>query len=145
MDPALSETRGRVLQLSYGFKCGCPSCKFMDSILPLPGIPTQEKDLADLASQLRDFAGVHTGISSLPTPQIQEIPPILHCVLREDYMTRLSEEFSRASHEGDYAPALSTGLTLLALYLIVYPPNYPQIGKSTKSLSLFFAHSNHGF
>lgn len=105
----------------------------MDPILPLPGIPTHERDLADLASQLRDFVGVHTGISSLPTPQIHKIPLTLRCVLREDYMTKLSEEFSRTSHEGDYAPAISTGLTLLALYLIVYPPNYPQIGKSTKS------------
>ncbi len=126
------------MQVSYGFRCGCPSCKFMDPILPLPGIPSQEKQLADLAGQLRDFVGVHIGISSLPTPQIEKIPLALRCVLREDYMTKLSEEFSRTSHEGDYAPALSTGLTLLALYLIVYPPNYPQIGKSTKLLSFFF-------
>ena len=110
----------------------------MDPILPLPGIPSQEKQLADLAGQLRDFVGVHIGISSLPTPQIEKIPLALRCVLREDYMTKLSEEFSRTSNEGDYAPALSTGLTLLALYLIVYPPNYPQIGKSTKLLSFFF-------
>jgi SET and MYND domain-containing protein len=63
------------------------------------------------------------------TPQLEKLPVGLSCVLREDYISGLSEEFSKASHEGDYAVALNAGLTLLALYVVVYPPNYPQIGK----------------
>lgn len=43
-------------------------------------------------------------------------------------MQNLSERFSKASHEGQYEVALESGLTLLSLYMIVYPENYPQIG-----------------
>lgn len=43
-------------------------------------------------------------------------------------MQNLSERFSKASHEGQYEMALESGLTLLSLYMIVYPENYPQIG-----------------
>lgn len=50
-------------------------------------------------------------------------------MLREGYMAGLSETFSKASHEGQCDLALESGLTLLSLYLLIYPPNYPQIGK----------------
>ena len=92
-------------------------------------MPTGETDRTGLAGELRQFAGVRdAGIASLPTPRLEHLPVGLRCVLREDYLSSLSEEFSRASHEGDHAVALDTGLTLLALYVVLYPPNYPQIG-----------------
>jgi hypothetical protein len=50
-------------------------------------------------------------------------------MLREGYMGGLSETFSKASHEGQYDLALESGETLLSLYLLIYPLNYPQIGK----------------
>lgn len=102
----------------------------MNPLLPLPSVPTDETGRTELADELRRFAGVRdAGIVSLPTSQLNTLPVGLRCVLREDYLGGLSEEFSRASHEGDYTVALDTGLTLLALYVVIYPPNYPQIGK----------------
>ena len=92
-------------------------------------MPTEASDRTQLAGKLRQFAGIHPGITSLPNTQVEKLPVDLGCVLREDYISSLSEEFSRASHEGDYAVAFNAGLTLLALYVVIYPPNYPQIGK----------------
>ena len=82
-----------------------------------------------LAGELRQFAGIHSGITSLPTTQLEKLPAGLGCVLMEDYISSLSEEFSKASHEGVYTVAFDAGLTLLAIYVVIYPPNYPQIGK----------------
>jgi len=46
-------------------------------------------------------------------------------------MEQLSDRFGKASHEGEYNIAIESGATLLALYLLVYPKNYPQIGISS--------------
>ncbi len=130
VDPALFETRSKILQISYGFKCGCSSCRFLDSISPLPEIPTNP-DISRLTNDLRDFAGIYFGLNALPTPVIENMPRAVQYVLREDFITMVSEKFSEASHEGNYGVAIDTGLTLLALYVVIYPPNYPQIGESS--------------
>lgn len=44
-------------------------------------------------------------------------------------MTELSDKFRNASHDGLYDIAFESGITLLSLYLLVYPENYPQIGE----------------
>ena len=64
-------------------------------------------------------------------------PPELYSVLGEQFLPTLSEAFSRASHEGPYDVALSHGRTLLALYLLLYPQNYPQIGECLAPLPNF--------
>lgn len=56
-------------------------------------------------------------------------PRELACVLHESFMAALSEKFSEASHEGQYEVALETSSTLVSLYQLIYPPNYPQIGE----------------
>lgn len=58
------------------------------------------------------------------------LPSELHPLLGEGYLPTLSEEFSRASHasEGPYDRALAAGRVVLALYAVLYPQNYPQIG-----------------
>ncbi|KAF9556751.1 hypothetical protein CPC08DRAFT_710983 [Agrocybe pediades] len=129
LDPGLLQTREQILELSYGFKCDCVSCFFLRKIGPLPEIPEDEKDLSSLEEQLTSFANI-SSISGLklPNPSIEKTPSVLHCLLRESYMTKLSETFSEASHEQKYDVALKSGLTLLSLYLLVYPENYPQIG-----------------
>jgi hypothetical protein len=33
------------------------------------------------------------------------------------------------SHDGPFESALEVGLTVLAFYVVIYPPKYPQIGK----------------
>jgi hypothetical protein len=57
------------------------------------------------------------------------IPDGLHPVLHESFIASVSEKFSRTSHDGPYAVALEAGVSLLALYVLIYQPNYPQIGE----------------
>ena len=124
IDPALMQTRQQVFQLTYGFTCCCTSCKFLEKIGSIPiGGPELEKPL-------RDFIGVDNYLKtgSLSEKTVEQLPPSLYPVLNEAFMTNLSERFSKASHEGDYDEAARSGITLLALYLLVYPRNYPQIG-----------------
>lgn len=61
---------------------------------------------------------------------LQAFPRDLYPALNEKFMGTLSEAFSKASHAGDFDTAKNTGIELLALYLLVYPSNYPQIGES---------------
>jgi len=63
---------------------------------------------------------------------IETIPKAIHLILHESFMASISEVFSRASHEGPVDVALEAGVTLLALYVLIYPLNYPQIGKLAK-------------
>jgi len=130
LDPALHETRQQILEISYGFKCQCPSCLFLGEIGPLPGLPIDETEITSLEKSLRDLVAFVPDLThALPKRLIEDTPPSLYCMLREGYMGGLSETFSKASHEGQYDLALESGVTLLSLYLLIYPPNYPQIGK----------------
>lgn len=52
---------------------------------------------------------------------------ILH-IFRESCLASLCESFSAFSHDGPFESALEVGLTILAFYVVIYPPNYPQIG-----------------
>uniref|UniRef100_A0A8H7XZH3 SET domain-containing protein n=1 Tax=Psilocybe cubensis TaxID=181762 RepID=A0A8H7XZH3_PSICU len=129
LDPALLQTREQILEISYGFKCNCSSCSFLGHIGPLGEIPTDSNELSTLENQLRSFVAFNPmSDTSLPAITMEELPPALHCFLRESYMTSLSEKFSNASHDGQFDVALESGATLLALYIVIYPTNYPQIG-----------------
>ena len=70
----------------------------------------------------------------------ERLPHAIYPALHETYLPALSEAFSRTAHEGPYGDAVDTGLTLLALYVTVYPPNYPQIGEPL-AFVLSIAHS----
>ena len=130
LDPALHESRRQILEISYGFKCQCPSCQFLETIGPLPGLPIDQTEISSLEKSLRDLVAFVPDLAhALPERLIKDTPPALYCMLREGYMGGLSETFSKASHEGQYDLALESGVTLLSLYLLIYPPNYPQIGK----------------
>ena len=133
LDPALWQTRTKILQITYGFSCTCPSCRFLSRLEPLPDLPEGTAEVEKLATELRAFVGISPGLESLPQIQWDNIPPSLHCVLREEYMSQVSESFSKASHEGQYVAAIDSGLTLLALYDLAYPQNYPQIGETILS------------
>lgn len=103
----------------------------MGQLGPLKEVPTDSNELSSLESQLRAFVAFDSmSATSLPAISIEALPPALRCFLRESYMATLSEIFSKASHEGQYDVALESGITLLALYLIIYPTNYPQIGEN---------------
>ncbi|EGO23481.1 hypothetical protein SERLADRAFT_449865 [Serpula lacrymans var. lacrymans S7.9] len=131
LDPALLQSRQQIFELTYGFTCLCPSCALLNRIGLIPPLPESDSELASLERALRTFVFPfhESGVSDLrlPTGLLQNIPSELFPALCESYLTRLSEAFSKASHDGPFDIALDVGLTLLALYCLIYPPNYPQI------------------
>jgi SET and MYND domain-containing protein len=98
-------------------------------------------DRVALIKSLRDFVFPSLGTQpyslSLPKAAYEIIPDNLRAVLLESFLGGLCQIFSTTSHDGPYHEALDVGLTILAVYTLVYPPNYPQIGaffKIKKSL-----------
>jgi hypothetical protein len=66
----------------------------------------------------------------LPKEPYETIPENMLPALHESFIGSLSEVFSTTSHDGPYQVALDVGVTILAVYALLYPPNYPQIGAS---------------
>ncbi len=131
LDPALTQSRHQAFQYTYGFTCECSSCTLLRQFGQTPKPPTSATEVSSVSEALRNYVGVSDGLGSdLPRPSLAGLPSTLQCILHESYMESVSEEFSKASHEGDYSTALVSGFTLLALYLLIYPKNYPQIGES---------------
>ncbi|KAF8895511.1 hypothetical protein BD779DRAFT_1737353 [Infundibulicybe gibba] len=126
LDPALHQSRRQIFEITYGFHCGCIACQFLDKIGQIPALSNDPRELAAIDSELQRFV-IDEKLATEPKG-LDCIPDHLICVLHEGYMTRLSEQFSRSSHEGHYDLAISAGQTLLSLYSLVYPLNYPQIG-----------------
>ncbi|KAI9058305.1 SET domain-containing protein [Trametes sanguinea] len=133
LDPALPyQTRQDALRANYGFECGCKLCVFQRSIEPVASPPQRgSEELRDMEAALRAFAlGGNEHAVRLPArPALFEtLPANLHPIFHESYLPSLSELFSKLSHEGPFVDAIEAGITQLALYAVVYPPNYPQIG-----------------
>lgn len=87
--------------------------------------------MRDTDAALRAFAlGDISQEVRIPTRPglFERLPAELYPIFHESYLPALSEQFSKTSHEGQYAEAVEAGLTLLAFYAVMYPPNYPQIG-----------------
>lgn len=91
-----------------------------------------------LGTALQLYVGLDDAIDSLPYKTLDSLPKRLLPALQEVYITSLSEIFSRTSHGGIYPQASATGMMLLALYLIIYPKNYPQIGELIINPSLLW-------
>lgn len=138
IDPALPyETRREVLNQSYGFTCECDRCRTEAELLPLPAAPSQ---LAPAELLLRDFVFPDLSksgrilmpfSSSLPLRQdnVDQFPRNILSLLDQKYLPALSEAFSSASHGGRHNEGVTKGATLLALYFVLYPGNYPLVGK----------------
>lgn len=130
LDPALTQSRHQAFQYTYGFTCECSSCALLRRFGQVPKPPASASEVSLVSDALRNYVGINDGLrSELPEPSLAGLPSTLQCILHESYTEKISEEFSKASHEGDYATAVFSGLTLLALYLLIYPKNYPQIGE----------------
>ncbi|KAI0786817.1 SET domain-containing protein [Abortiporus biennis] len=140
LDPALSfETRDVALRSNYGFKCRCSLCEFSRKIQPAPPVPTGPL-LSAIEEELREHVFALAGdtiildIKSHPH-DMSSLPQGLYCLFDPSYLPAISETFSKCSHEGQYEKAISTGVTLLALYFVIYPSNYPQIGMHALELA----------
>ncbi|KAH9042064.1 SET domain-containing protein [Lactarius pseudohatsudake] len=129
VDPALPfGDRERALNIIYGFSCSCPLCQFQRAIAPL----LSDRDISPQNRQhLLEFTQCLTNVSHTHQDTLQdfsEIPASLHSLFHPSVLPRLAESFSSKSHGSAPESALDDGLTLLALYRLIYPPNYPQIG-----------------
>ncbi|KAF8557564.1 hypothetical protein OG21DRAFT_1406979 [Imleria badia] len=131
VDPALVETRQHMFRFTYGFMCTCPSCtafKLLDISQPVP----EKSALESLSSRLCEFVfpDSHPDAIRLPSSQVhlETVPAEILRIFRESCLTSLCESFSAFSHDGPFESALKIGLTILAFYVVIYPPNYPQIG-----------------
>ncbi|KII89120.1 hypothetical protein PLICRDRAFT_139371 [Plicaturopsis crispa FD-325 SS-3] len=139
LDPALLQSRTQIFQYTYGFECVCPSCVFLKRFQPPSALPPPAERTA-LEKSLRDFvfspanssshekSGTHPRAYDAYPLAYDTIPSKLYPFFTESYLTDLSASFSDASHDGVYSQALDAGITLLAVYLLIYPKNYPQIG-----------------
>lgn len=140
LDPALPfQTRQEALWINYGFRCSCSLCTFEKDINPSrPALPVSDT-VHDAEAKLWNFVGTNiaplypqnkTYVKGLDIGDARlSLPEQLYPLLHADYLPALSEEFSRTSHEGQCDRALTFGKTLLALYFVLYPPYYPQIGE----------------
>ncbi|KAG6909153.1 hypothetical protein DXG01_001905 [Tephrocybe rancida] len=114
LDPAMLQTQG------FG-------------ALPLP--PNGSDELSFVARSLREFVGLDQSFAVLPDKPTGTVPQMLHHVFHETYLSNLSETFSKSSHELQYESAMDAGTTLLGAYILIYPPNYPQIGMHLMELA----------
>ncbi|KAF5360478.1 hypothetical protein D9756_005029 [Leucocoprinus leucothites] len=129
LDPALTQARHQIFQYTYGFICECNSCTALRSLSPIPEVPQSQDAVVTIGEALRHYAGMEKTLGqALPAPSLVNLPVTLRCALHESYMEQLSGQFSKAAHEGQYSIAIESGATLLVLYLLIYPRNYPQIG-----------------
>ncbi|RDX42519.1 SET domain-containing protein [Lentinus brumalis] len=140
LDPALPyRTREEALRANYEFRCDCRLCAFQRKIEPVHAPPSRgTPELKEAEATLRSFSlGDISQEVRIPTAPglFERLPEELYPIFHESYLPSLSEQFSKASHEGPYADAVETGLTLLAFYVVVYPPNYPQIGMHALELA----------
>lgn len=107
-------------------------CRFCEQIQPISPIPSDGVRFSQLETSLIALVLDRQVDGSVQlksgTFNISSLPAELHPLLSKSYLPGVSEAFSKASHEGDYNLALSAGLTLLALYIVVYPSNFPLIG-----------------
>ncbi|KIJ61103.1 hypothetical protein HYDPIDRAFT_97356 [Hydnomerulius pinastri MD-312] len=134
VDPALVETRQQMFQLTYGFTCTCPSCTAFSRVTLSQPAPDGEEEFTSLCVALRQFV-FPDPVFDDPTIELpgapidpETVPSTLLPLLRESCLTKLCDVFSASSHDGPFDSALDVGLTVLAFYTIIYPPNYPQIG-----------------
>ena len=87
-----------------------------------------------LENELHRFAfgeGI-TADFQLPEEQLcVRLPEAFQPLMDDSILSVLTKRFSIASEDGPVEVAMTTGKTVLAIYLCIYPPYYPQIGSRT--------------
>lgn len=115
--------------MNYGFTCDCPLCTAQKGIGQPPSLPRSPEENRRLEEDLCAYALSSARLATATPERLLGLPRNLYPCLNSSYLPDLSEKFSQASHEGKYEVALPAGRALLALYTVLYPDNYPQIGK----------------
>lgn len=140
LDPAISYSeRQSRLKDTYGFDCSCKLCTLQSSMVIRPVDPPQVLSLVSpLEVALHRFAfgeGI-TADFQLPEEQLcGKLPGNFQPLMDASVLAFLTTRFSIASDEGHIEVAMTTGTTILAIYLCIYPPYYPQIGSRTSYTS----------
>lgn len=124
----MMQSRQQIFEFSYGFRCTCRSCQFLAGLDHAPMAPRDEPHRSAIARALREYTGITPVNIRLRNEVPASVPAILSDAFHEDFLTHLSNAFGEASHAGRYHDALDSGLSVLALYSLIYPANYPQIG-----------------
>lgn len=100
--------------------------------------PVKETEVLNLVKalepKLHGFA-FREGITAdfqLPGEQLSvRLPQNLEPLLDASVLSVLMDRFGLASDEGPFDVAMTTGKTVFAIHLCIYPPYYPQIGSRT--------------
>lgn len=150
-------TRQDICGNLYGFQCQCESCFIQASIkenqceITGSARPDALQTVSALAASLRELAFVDVDQPTWPSKALQfSLPTELYAIFDERVLPQLSSTFTDAAHDAQYNIALDSGMTLLALYLTIYPPFYPQTGKfirhtrATFTNELLFRHALSG-
>ena len=133
LDPAIScPERQRRLKDIYGFDCSCKLCT-VQSLMDIH--PVDEPQVLALVESreaaLHQFA-FGEGITAdfrLPKEQLCfKLPQNLQPLMDDSVLSVLMKRFSLAPDERLFELALSLGKTVLAIYLCIYPPHFPQTG-----------------
>ena len=114
----------------------------------MKAVPPPPKDDSveqrELERKLRDFVfkGIPPKLRWYKETLLLSLPLELRVILHEDFLPTLSKSFKDAAHDGPFEKAIWKGLTLLAVYMVVYPAYFPQTGAnitlSTSVASLNF-------
>jgi hypothetical protein len=139
LDPATPyRDRASLLQSNYGFVCRCDLCETSRARWPdeahIPPPPSSATGLRSFGQTLRSFV-FDSSDRARDVSLFKELPEALNPAMHPLYLPALSEAFSKSSHEGPLVDALNVGRTLLALYRIIYPANFPMIGQCISNLS----------
>lgn len=100
--------------------------------MPTLARPDQETLLAHRPALL---AYTHCRFENPPLVQdaerdYEQIPAEVCIYLHESVLPACTEAFGEAAGDVEQADeALEVGLTVLAIYTLIYPPNYPQTGE----------------
>jgi hypothetical protein len=121
------------LEKNYGFTCRCELCHIShvrwrdEASIPAP--PSTPPSLRSFGRAVQLFAFGPPSRLRDDSMLFKELPDALNAVMHPLYLSALAEAFSTSSHDGPLEDALDVGRTLLALYRIIYPANFPMIGQ----------------
>ncbi|KAG9019751.1 hypothetical protein FRB90_009621 [Tulasnella sp. 427] len=135
IDPASSlQSRRAALRHNYGFECKCTRCQMQEST------PPDLSNLVHLETALRDWifsdesptlSPAAASVLPVTSTTFKSVPSALRGFLfNDEYLPELSGRFTYIAHSSDptFESAAHTGLTLLALYYLIYPRFHPLVG-----------------